>query len=116
MGKNMHTKIVLSLAFSLLSVFAFAEPQKLNCDVGPIIKKFGGSEWLVYSCGDSQNIIFVTAQGSPAMPFVFIRANGKLRGEGNGKKEYTDPAYSELKQLTSAQVEKLIEETKSVKK
>lgn len=112
----MLNKIVLSITFILLSVFAFADSEKLNCDVGPITKKIGSSDWLVYSCGDSQNIIFVTAPGSPAMPFVFIRTNGELRGEGNGKKEYTDPAYSELKQLSQAQVEKLIEETKSVKK
>ena len=112
----MRTKIILLLAFSLFSVLAFAEPQKLNCDIGPVTKKIGGTDWLVYSCGDSTNIIFVTAPGSPAMPFVFIRANGKLSGEGTGKKEYTDSAYSELKQLSSAQVEKLIEETKAVKK
>lgn len=111
----MRTKIILSLIVGFLSALASAESQNLNCDVGPITKKFGGSDWLVYSCGDAQNVIFVTAPGSPAMPFVFIRANGKLRGEGNGKKEYTDLAYSELKQLSSTQVEKLIEETKSLK-
>ncbi|UUA74706.1 hypothetical protein [Cellvibrio sp. QJXJ] len=111
----MRTKIILSLIVSFLSALSSAESQNLNCDVGPITKKFGGSDWLVYSCGDAQNVIFVTAPGSPAMPFVFIRANGKLRGEGNGKKAYTDLAYSELKQLSSTQVEKLIEETKSLK-
>src|SRR5690606_27014298 len=99
----MHTKFVLSLVLSLLSALASAERPKLNCDVGPITKKFGGTDWLVYSCGDSQNIIFVTASGSPAMPFVFIRTNGNLRGEGNGQKKYTDLAYSELKQLSASE-------------
>jgi hypothetical protein len=112
----MNTKVVLLLVSSLFSAFVVAESQNLNCDVGPVTKKIGGSDWLVYSCGNSQDVIFVTAPGSPAMPFVFMRTKGKLYGEGNGKREYTDPAYAELKQLSAAQVEKLIEETKSVKK
>ncbi len=72
----MRAKIILSLAFYLFSVLTFAEPQKLNCEVGPVTKKIGGSDWLVYSCGDSKNIIFVTAPGSPAMPFFLCTQMG----------------------------------------
>jgi hypothetical protein len=111
----MKTKLVLSIALICISSFGFAEPKKLNCEVGPITKTFGGSNWLVYSCGDFQSVIFVTAPGSPAMPFVFIHADGKLQGEGNGKKEFTGPAYAELKQLSESQIKQLIEETKKVK-
>ena len=49
-------------------------------------------------------MVFVSAPGSPASPFVFFAFVGpkdfKLHGEGTGSKQATDAAYKELSALT----------------
>ena len=95
-----------------------AESQRENrkCDVGPVNKTYGGTEWLVYSCDDGRTVALVSAPGNPAMPFVFMfyeRENAyRLYGEGAGKKEVTAAAFDELKALSKAEIAALIEQTK----
>src|SRR5262249_34898327 len=43
----------------------------LQCDIGPIAKTYGKTQWLVYSCNDNRTVIIVSAPGNPAMPFYF---------------------------------------------
>ncbi len=111
----MNLKYISVLVLMASSFVSATEPPKLNCDVGPVNKSFGGTNWLVYSCNDKSSIVFITAPGSKAMPFVFINTNGKLSGEGTGNKELTDDAFTEIKDLTSVQIERLIAETKNIK-
>ena len=74
--------------------------ESLNCNVGPATKKFGGTEWQVYSCGDSTTLVFVSSPGNPAMPFYFMTTLEKgertLKGEGTGSREATAAAYHDL--------------------
>ena len=115
---------ILGLAVAALFVVATStpgraltdQPKKLTCDVGPIAKTFGGTQWLVYSCDDQRTVVIVSATGSPAMPFVFTffpDKNGyRLTGEGNGQKHATAAAFEELKTLSARDVSALIEQTK----
>jgi len=71
-----------------------SQRQSLKCNVGPVTKTYGSTEWLVYSCDDNHTVVIVAASGNPAMPFVFNFSpsnNGyQLHGEGTGSKEATD--------------------------
>jgi len=88
----------------------------LKCDIGPVLKTYGMTQWLVYSCNDHRSVVIVSAQGNPAIPFyftIFPRANGyQILGEGTGRKNATVAAYDELKALTGGDIIGLIEETK----
>ena len=57
------------------------------------------------------------APGNPAMPFVFILtpdADGyRLHGEGTGAQDATRPAFEELSQMTEAERNALLTETKA---
>lgn len=91
--------------------------ESLQCDVGPVTKTYGGSEWLVYSCSDEHSLVFVSAPGSPAMPFYFLSTPApdgyRLVGEGNGSQEATRPAYEELSRMTEDQRQALLADTRA---
>jgi hypothetical protein len=93
-----------------------AKPQQLKCDIGPVNKTYGKTQWLVYSCDDSRTVVVVTAPGNPALPFYFMfapQAGGyQLSGEGTGQKDATDAALHELQALSAADIMALIEQTK----
>ena len=120
---GMRVVCSLWLALGMLGVTDHARAQgkaeqSLKCDVGPIQKSYGGTPWLVYSCRDSQALVFVTAPQSPAAPFYFfLYPNGltfRLTGEGTGNQTLTDAAYNELKSLQADEITALISQTQSV--
>ena len=77
--------------------------QSLKCEIGPVAKAFGGTQWLVYSCDDQKSLVVVSAEGNPAMPFYFIisEKDGTLSiyGEGAGSKESSAAAGKELETM-----------------
>jgi|SRR5580658_6490371 len=107
----------LTTALTLLPA-AGDEPkaQQLKCDIGPVNKTYGKTQWLVYSCDDSRTLVIVTAPGNPAMPFYFMfspNENGyQLSGEGTGQKDTTDAAFNELHGLSERDIATLIEQTR----
>ncbi len=109
-----------SLALSLLTGTASATNAAMKCESGPILKTFGKTAWQVYGCADGKSIVVMSAEGNPALPFYFMfyPKNGayQLVGEGSGKKEYTAAAYQELEKLTDADILKLHQQTKTIKK
>lgn len=115
--------VSLTVAFSLailLSVTARGDdnaPQAtLICDVGPIEKTYGKTQWLVYSCDDGRSVVILSAPGSPAMPFVFrFLARGDaylLQSQGTGNREFTAAAFGELKGLSAQDVAALVKLTR----
>ena len=118
---------LLSLAMAALMshTLGATEPEpkpqpQLQCDIGPINKTYGKSEWLVYSCSDGLGVVLVSAPGSPAFPFIFSfmakDSKYQLNGQGTGRKESTAAAYNELKELREPELKALIEQTKNVPK
>jgi hypothetical protein len=89
-------------------------PAPLKCLIGPLKRTFGNTLWDVYSCDDNHSVVVVTAEGSPAMPFVFFfvwKPQGfELHGEGNGNKQLTDAAFADLKALSESDIRKLYTE------
>jgi len=107
---------LLATLFLSLGVSASAEPMR--CDVGPVVKSLGGAEWNVLSCSDGRSLVFVTAEGNPAMPFYFMvqrdEESPKIVGEGNGSEEYSAAAYDEIKKMTAIEFDDLVQATKEV--
>ena len=95
------------------------EAPPMACEVGPLQKTYGGTEWVVYSCSDGYTVVIHSAAGNPAMPFyfMFFQQDGNLRlyGEGTGDKKYTEAAFKELEPMTTQDVAALVLETKAVK-
>ena len=95
------------LAFAPCAAIADNSPA-LVCNVGPAVKVYGKTNWLVYSCNDNRSLIFVSAPGNPAGPFVFsLMPEGSayhLRGEGTGNKGSSDAALVELQTLSTSSI------------
>jgi len=117
-----HLRTSLALALITASVSCHtpavgAEPTPLKCEIGPLSKNFGRSNWLVYACDDGHSLVVVSDQGNPAMPFYFIFAwkddAYQLHGEGTGDKKATQAAFDELSKLDKADIEGLVHEAQS---
>lgn len=93
-----------------------AKPASLTCNIGPLTKTYGKTQWLVYSCDDGRTLVVVSAPGNPATPFVFAlvpNKNGyRVVGEGTGRKKATAAALEDLKKLSAREIKLLIEQTK----
>jgi len=113
--------LMMSALFSvpvIASAQDAAVKPDMSCKTGPVTHEYGGTSWLVYSCSDGQSLVFITAPGNPAMPFYFVSypkdGQFQLSGEGTGSKTVTDAAYAQLSQMTSAERESILAETKAV--
>ena len=112
--------ICLAVPCSLALSQALPQPT-LACNVGPVSKTYGQTQWLLYSCNDTSTLIAVSAPGNPASPFYFSfslegGASYHVRGEGTGSKAASDAAYNDLQALSASAVRDLIEQTKLVGK
>ncbi len=107
----------VALTVALGAQDAAAQPEPMACEVGPVTRTYGQSGWLVYGCSDDRTLVFVSAPGNPAMPFVFIStpdADGyRLYGEGTGAQDATGPAFDDLNQMTEVARNALLTETKA---
>ena len=112
----MSSRILTLLVFAISAVSVAAEPMK--CLVGPITIELGGGKWQVTSCDDGRSLVLATMKGNPAMPFVFIvqrnSEGSKISGEGNGSKEHSAAALGELRGLSEAQLDGLVQATKRI--
>lgn len=107
--------LTMPIATSAFGEGAIPKSKPLQCDVGPISKTYGMTQWLVYSCHDTSTVIIFSAPGNPASPFYFIfyikDGQYKLGGEGTGNKAATDAAFKELHSLSVKDIRALIEQT-----
>lgn len=113
---------VVAMVAPLGSVSPADKPSQ-KCDVGPLTRSYGKTDWLIYSCNNKKAegnamLVLVSAPGSPAMPFVFFYyiKDGAyhLYGEGTGDKGATRAALDELQQLSEKDILNLIAETRQV--
>jgi len=112
---------VLAMSFAVAALApAHADDQvaPLQCDIGPLQRTYGGTEWVVYSCSDRKTVVIYTAASNPGKEFFFMLTpkDGQLQlyGEGNGEKKHTAAAFDELKSMTQDAVDALIKETEIV--
>ena len=112
--------VVVLYASILTPNLAMGADEPLKCDIGPIQKTYGKTQWVVYSCADGRTVVIHSAPGNPAMPFYFMffpREDGyRLYGEGTGRKEATAAAHEELKTFSDEDIAALITQTKSGQK
>ncbi len=91
--------------------------SKMECDIGPIVKTYGGTDWLVYSCNDRRSVVIVAAKDSPARPFLFrFLAQGNayvLQSRGTGDRKFTFAAFNELKAMSGQDIEMLVTLTRA---
>lgn len=88
------------------------ERPRLDCKAGPVERYFDGVQWYVFACDDGASIVVVTGPKSPSdLSFYFIifprDGTYKLRGEGNGDKALTRPAYEALSAMTEEELRAL---------
>lgn len=107
--------LIVVLAFAPVPAVA-AEPN-LSCEVGPLHRHFGASEWLIYSCADSRSIVVVPASGSPGkFGYFFVMPEGSgimVVGEGWGRDTEFQPLLKELQRLSARDLAALVASTKS---
>ena len=99
---------------------AVAEDEdSFRCNIGPITKTYGQTQWLVYGCNDDRTLVIVAAPGNPGAPYYFTflptDTGHSLFGEGTGKKEATAAASEQLKSLSEEDIASVIKETKEAK-
>lgn len=109
---------MIAKAIALLLAISVGDPAPMQCNVGPVASKLGGSDWMVLSCSDGRSMVVVSAQGNPAGPFVFFLkpltdGGYTINGEGNGDKTVSDAALETLTHYTSADFAALLAQTKA---
>lgn len=87
------------------------------CETGPLVRKFDGGEWYLYSCSDDRSLIAIASpQNRAAKPFAFlVSPNGgvtQLRGEGN-RSGGVAAAYEALRALRPLDIARLVALTKT---
>jgi len=115
--------LLLVAAVFLIPQQLSAQPKKtLDCSTEPIVKTFGGSNWLVRSCSDI-GLLLLAEPGSPAFPFYFLvypseKEKGRfmIEGEGMGDKGATAAALADIRRVSEADVAALIAEVKRQQK
>jgi hypothetical protein len=101
---------------------AQAQPQKtsLSCDIGPVDRTFGDTNWTVYACDDGSTVTVSAAGNNPAKPFYFIlRLVGghyDVTGQGTGDKAASDAAAKEIKALSDDAIRDLLKTAQAVGK
>lgn len=88
------------------------ERPRLHCEAGPAVRYFDRVQWYVFACDDGASIVVVTGPKSPKdlnFYFIIYPMNGtyKLRGEGNGDKSLTRPAYEALSAMSGEELRAL---------
>jgi hypothetical protein len=116
----MRLHILLVAIAICLPLPAGAQTGPMDCRVGPVIKTFGGSKWVVNSCSDGRTVILMAMDDSPAYPcFIEIApstAGYNIDGRGKGDRQATNAAMDELGALSVADIQAMIAETKQVQK
>ncbi len=111
-------KSILLASILVLSSAVVVGKEPMKCDIGPIKKEYGKTNWLVYSCADKKSLVIVTDQGNPAMPFYFmyhpVGDSYKLYGEGTGNKIYTKAAFEEIKRISLGDIKKIVVQTEGI--
>ena len=110
---------LLPAALLLLALSPPAQAQQkpqVKCDIGPVGKRFGGEQWLVYACDDDHTVVVISGPATPAAPYYFVfsptGAGYKLIGDGSGAKAPAAAAMRDLQLLNSQQIEALRDEAK----
>ena len=107
-------------AVVLLSAPAFGDPVAKTthfvCDVGPLNKHLGGSDWQVLSCGDGRTLLFQSLPGKPPANFSIAIAKDSIeRGnESMDNRNLSEAAIAELAGLSHEKLVALIAETEAV--
>ena len=116
----MRLNILLVAIAICLALPAGAQPAPMDCTVGPVIKTFGGSQWVVNSCSDGRTVVLMATNDSPAFPcFIKIQPlteGYNINGRGKGDKQATNAAMDELAALSVAEIEGMIDDTKQLQK
>lgn len=112
-------KLNILLITAILSISSVTAEEPMQCNIGPLKKSYGKTNWLVYSCSDKKALVIATDKGNPAMPFYFMwyMKNGKynLHGEGTGNKKHTKAAFEQIKLLSRKDIEEIIAKTYLIK-
>ena len=116
----MRLHILLVAIAICLALPAGAQTAPMDCTVGPVIKTFGGSKWVVNSCSDGRTVVPMARNDSPAFPCVIkiepLTEGYNINGRGKGDKQATNAAMDELAALSVADIEGMIDETKQFQK
>ena len=98
---------------------AAEDDDTFRCNIGPVTKTYGQTQWLVYGCNDDKTLVIVAAPGNPGAPYYFTLlptdAGHSVFGEGTGKKEASAAASEQLKSLSEEDIANVIKETKEAK-
>ena len=116
----MRLHILLVATLVCLALPAGAQTEPMDCTVGPLVKTFGGSKWVVNSCTDGRTVILMAVEDSPAFPcFIKMEPSTEgysINGRGKGDRQATNAAMDELAALSVADIEGMIDETKQRQK
>jgi hypothetical protein len=93
-----------------------AKTTHFVCDVGPLNKHLGQSDWRIYSCGDGRTLLFQSAPRSPPANFsIAIEKDSIERGsESTENRKLSEAAIAELAALSHEKLIALMRETEAV--
>lgn len=112
-------KAAVLVTAMLLSPAAFCDPVAKTthfvCDVGPVTKHLGRSDWQMLSCGDGRTLLFQSLPGKPPADFsIAIEKDSIERGnESTENRDLNEAAIAELAAMSHEKLIALIAETEA---
>src|SRR5205085_7779368 len=92
-----------------------ADGPTLSCKTGPARRLLAGQPWTIHSCSDHATLLVTSAEGNPALPFVFFLVPSRNGYEFATVTTRVPPAANaariELLSFTTEEMAELIRET-----
>jgi len=101
------TLILAALFASPVLADPVAKTTHFVCDVGPVTKHFGHSDWQILSCGDGRTLLFQSLPGKPGADFSISIEKDSIE-RGNESMENRDLSEAAIKELAALSHEKLL--------
>jgi hypothetical protein len=109
----MRIRLFVVVLAAWLPLQVFGQTSNLGCTIGPIIKTFGGSDWIVASCVDDRTLTLWPVKGEPSFIRVVPTPEGyAVDGRGRSDNVAMRAAVHELAKLSVAEIRALVAETK----
>lgn len=90
----------------------------MSCDVGPVDRHFGDTEWSVYACRDGKRLAIMAKPDSRAAPFCFVLTPSEdayvVSTEGGGDRIAAEPAGDAIRALSAREVRTLMDDAWTV--
>lgn len=93
-----------------------SDEKRMVCETGPLVRAFGGHDWVVYACNDDASMIIMAPPETEAgRSFLFLGAGADgydIAAEADGDRAITQAARDEIASMSTRELAGLLAEVR----